>query len=686
MNKDPRARRLPALAAFLIVTLAVYAGVLYHTQITDGDYYLQQSVRTITQRETVEASRGIITDRNGTTLVANRLTYNLTFDASLLSRDDDENAAILRLIQLLRSNNIRWTDTLPLSSEAPYQYTLSEQSSDLQSRFFLFLQDKKLLSSNIRKEDFSAELLNRAGILAPSVFTSLRTLFEIPEDWSMADARAVIGVRYELEIRTILATTSYIMVKDVDSALLSVLNDGQYLGVKVNSATARTYETDYAAHILGYVGALQKEDLDNPDYDGYPLDATVGRSGVERAFESYLRGTDGTRLVSFNSEGKVTSETYTKDPQPGSTVELTIDLPLQEAAEKALANTVSKMTAADGDQTRGAGVAVIQVGTGDVLALASYPTYQLATFRQDSTLSSNPGKPMFNRATSGTYAPGSTFKPLTAVAGLEEGVITTSTKIRDTGHWIYPTSVSGTDEWGFWCWNRSGHGLLNVSEAITNSCNYFFGQVGYLLGLDKLNEYALAFGLGKKTGIEIGDAAGNLAQEAATEDLAPWAAFGQANYAFTPLQLANYIATLVSGGQHYSAHLLRTVKSYDNTKLLYTESTEPLNTVRMSDSTLSAVKKGMHDLTTSTLAPYFNSCVVSAGAKTGTAQISSKVKNNGVFVCFAPYENPQVALAIVIEKGGTGAALASTAVEILNAYFTADEIGTAVIGDNTLLP
>jgi len=511
----------------------------------------------------------------------------------------------------------------------------------------------------------------------------MRTFFGIPEDWSNGDARAVVGVRYELEVRKIINTTAYVFAEDVDTELISLVKDGDYRGARVSASSVREYDTSAAAHVLGTVGRINEQELAaNPDvYNG---EDWIGKSGVELAFENYLRGADGKRLISSNSEGKITSEIYTTEPKPGNTVALTLDLGLQEITEQALADTVTNMNK-DGNTTRGAGAAVIEVGTGEVLALASYPTFDLSSYGTNFTsLSQDPANPLFNRATQGTYAPGSTFKPCTAVAGLEEGVITTTTKIRDTGKWYYPGASTGDY---FWCWKHSGHGLLNVSQAITNSCNYFFGQVGYLLGLDKLNEYASAFGLGKKTGIEIGDQPGTLATEEQGQDLAPWAAFGQASYSATPLQLANYIATLVDGGDHYDAHLLKSVKTYNNDQVLYLDTPKPSNSFSISDSTLNAVKTGMHDLTTSgSLAPYFRSCVVEAGAKTGTAQISSQKVNNGVFVCFAPFDDPKIAVAIVIEKGGSGAALASTAVEILNAYFTKEEIGTVTLGENQLLP
>lgn len=682
-TKSNSNRRLYVLIGFLLCVLTAYVCVMYDTQINRGDYYREQSVRTITSTETVEASRGILTDRNGQVLVSNRQTYALTFDVSLLSSEDDENAAILRLIQLCRQRGVTWNDNLPMTRTAPYAYAVDAAGTVQRDRFSKFLQTSlKTLSTNVKYENVTDALIS--SITSPSdLMTQMRTFFEIPDDWSNADARAVVGVRYELEVRKIINTTAYVFAEDVDTELISLVKDGDYRGAKVSASSVREYDTAAAAHVLGTVGRINEQELAaNPDvYNG---EDWIGKSGVELAFENYLRGADGKRLISSNSEGKITSEIYTTEPKPGNTVALTLDLDLQEAAEQALADTITKMNK-DGNTSRGAGAAVVEVGTGEVLALASYPTFDLSAFGTSfNALSNDPSNPLFNRATQGTYAPGSTFKPCTAVAGLEEGVITTATKIRDTGKWYYPGASTGDY---FWCWKHSGHGSLNVSQAITNSCNYFFGQVGYMLGLDKLNEYASAFGLGKKTGIEIGDKAGTLATEEQGQDLAPWAAFGQASYSATPLQLANYIATLVDGGDHYDAHLLKSVKTYNNDQVVYVDTPKPSNSLSISESTLGAVKTGMHDLTTSgALAPYFRSCVVEAGAKTGTAQISSQKVNNGVFVCFAPFDDPKIAVAIVIEKGGSGAALASTAVEILNAYFTKEEIGTVILGENQLLP
>ncbi len=738
-HKSPQNNRLYMLAGFLAVVLAIYVGVLYNTQVIKYDEYQEKSIRSIARVEKVEASRGIITDRSGRTLVTNRSAYALTFDSSLLKDGDDENKAILRLVKLCQEQGVEWNDNLPITRQAPFSYTLDQLSDVQKNRFLTYLKSLKdvktalgdyllqqsasqdeegpsddagtetgefsdaalrkeadALVDTLTAENLTAELLNDAGISAHKLLEIMRADLSIPAIFSLNEARMVLGVQYELSLRKLDDYDAYVMADDIDTDFISLLSDGNYAGAKVTSSTVREYATSYAAHILGTVGRLYAEDYAELKDKGYDMDDWIGRGGAELAFEEYLKGTDGKRVVSTNADGKITGEYYSIEPQPGNTVELTIDLKLQEAVEDALAETITAMNEEDGDTDRGGGVAVVKVGTGEVLSLASYPTYDLSTYRQNYTaLSEADGDPLFNRATMGTYPPGSTFKPLVAVAALEEGKVTLTEKIRDTGYWLYPDYVQGTKRWGWYCWNRSGHGSLNVSQAITASCNYFFYEMGYRLGIDKIDEYALAFGLGEKTGIEIGERAGTLASPGEREAAGGvWyggdtvqAAIGQSDHLFTPLQLANYIATLVSGGEHYSTHLLKAVKSYDNSEVIAVGSSEPKNTVKISDSTLQAVKKGMLGYTQpgGMVYSYFKDCVVTAGAKTGTAQLGSNITNNGVFVCFAPYEEPEIAVAIAIEHGGSGAALASTAVKILNAYFTADEIGTAVIGENQLL-
>ena len=506
----------------------------------------------------------------------------------------------------------------------------------------------------------------------------------------MEEARLVLGIQYEIRSRNLSNAEAYVLAEDVDVELISLLNDGDYAGAKITPSSVREYETTYAAHILGYLGDITAEDdyWNTLYYEGYAMNDKIGRSGVEAAFEEYLRGTDGVRVVSTNEEGKITGEYYQKAPVPGNTVELTIDLDLQQATEDVLAATITQMNAEDGDESRGGAAVVLDVDTREVLAIASYPTYDLATFRQSASvyaaLESDPSRPFNNRATQGLYVPGSTIKPLTAVAALEEGAVSLTDRIRSPITWYYPNDPTRSHI------NCAGgnHGLINVTQAITRSCNYFFAEMGYRLGMDTYLEYLHAFGLGDSTGIEIGDAAGILPENPEGQDRAPWAAFGQGNQAYTPLQIANYIATLVSGGELLQPHLLKAIKSYDNAEVLTVGEADTLGTVSISDSTLEAVKEGMLGYTQPGGSVYnaFRNCVVTAGAKTGTSQLGGDQTDNGVFVCFAPYDDPEIAVAIVIEHATWGSNLASTGVEILNSYFAADDSGNAVTGENQLLP
>ncbi|MCI9331781.1 MAG: penicillin-binding protein A [Oscillibacter sp.] len=721
-RKEMQNTRLYLLATFLVLVLTAYLFVLYDVQVIHYEQYAAQAVRSIVRTEKVEASRGIITDRNGRPLVSNRSTYNLTFDAALLAPEDDSNEAILRLVQLCQEEGVAWSDSLPISRQAPYYYTVDRMDGQQKKYFLSYLKsldsckedlgqyllrhpeavstpepeeaqspeeltpEKKAaaLLDRLTAADLTADLLTESGITPARLMGAMRKKLGIPEDYSLTQVRMVLGVQYELSIRKLGNYEAYVLAQDIDTPFISLLSDGNYAGAKVTLSSVREYETTYAAHILGYVGSISIED-DYPSLKekGYDYDDLIGRDGAELAFEDYLKGKDGYRVVSTNNEGKITGEYYSTEPVPGNTVELTIDLDFQAQVENFLAETVTRLDA-DGDERRGAGAAVVQVGTGEVLALASYPSYDLSTWREDfAALNADPHNPMYNRATQNGYPPGSTLKPFTAAAALLSGVTTLTEKIRDTGHWSYPGDEGGV---GFNCWKRSGHGYQNVTQAITNSCNYYFGEMGFRMHMDGLREYLVQFGLGEKTGIEIPESAGRLPENPRGEDQAPWAAWGQSTQLYTPLQLANYVATLVSGGKHCKAHLLKTAKTYDNSGVIAVGDSTPVNTVDISDDYLQAIKKGMKGLVEGTLSPYFRNCIVSAGAKTGTSQIHSDKKNDGVFICFAPYDDPEIAVAIAIERADAGAALASTAVNILNAYFAPEQGDSSATGENQLLP
>lgn len=673
-NPHPSRRRVYVLLGFFCAFLVLFFAVLYDAQVVHGSENRARSITSNTASETVTASRGIITDRNGKVLVSNRLAYTLVVDKSSFGKDEAAlNDAIWQLIQLCREQGVTWNDTLPMTTGSSPQLT----SKSLNESFREYLDDNKLPT-----DGGSAEVL-----------AAMRKLYKVDDSYTDAQARLIVGVRYELDGRS-----SYTFAEDVSTELLGRITDGKYRGVTIKTAAARVYNTKLAAHILGTVGAIWQEEWRSDESTGYVgyadkgynMNDLVGKDGVEKAFEEYLHGKDGKRLITTDENGKITGELYTREPQPGGTVALTIDIDLQQVVEDTLASTIQGMIDKDSNE-RGGAAAVIQVGTGEVLAMASYPTYDLETFNQDyDELVKDERLPMFNRATQGVYAPGSTFKLCTSVAALEEGIITPSTIIEDKG--IYTYYVDPQPMCWIWRQAHTTHGRINVSQAIVDSCNYFYYEVGRLTGIKKLDEYATAFGLGQSTGIEIGDVSGVLASpEWAEAHDREWtdgqtitAAIGQSYNLFTPLQLANYVATLVSGGEHYEAHLLKNVKSYDNSRVVDVYGKGPLNDLNISDSTMAAVTKGMHDLTYDSLRSAFSRCVVEAGAKTGSAQVGTDIAN-GTFVAYAPYDDPEIAIAIVVEKGGSGSLLANAAVDIINAWFTRDGTGATAAGEDALM-
>lgn len=521
-------------------------------------------------------------------------------------------------------------------------------------------------------------------------------------DMSETDARAVAGVLYELYYRSRITNWPlYYFAEDVDVDFITRVKELGLKGVEIETTSVRKYETDYAAHLLGRVAAMNADEV---DYymgldDGYTQNDYVGREGAELAFESYLHGTPGERAIERNEDGKITSSVWLPDeetgeslaPEPGDNVFLTIDIGLQQMVEDLLAERVPGLS----DEVEGAACTVQLVDTGEILAAASYPTFNLDTYVEDyAENSTDPLKPLMNRAFQGLYPPGSTFKMITAIAGLEEGIIEPSTIIRDLGRYTYWS----TPQPMCWIYRQGGgtHGPVNVTRAIEVSCNYFMYDVGRRLGIDKLDEYAAMFGLGQKTGVELYEESGVVASPAFTESLGgTWyegnvlsVAIGQESTQVTPIQLTNYISTLVNGGTRYSTHLLKTVKSSDFSQVIYEYEPQVQAEINIAQENLDAVTEGMRDLTTGdgSLASAFRNLPFEVGAKTGSAQVSSTSDSNAVFVCYAPYDDPEIAISLVVEHGGSGSILASLAAEILAYYFTAPDGQSDITGENTLVP
>ena len=465
MDAKQFSRRLLPIIVFFAGCLVCFLIALFDAQVVHGEENLKKSVSTITRQESVSASRGILTDRNGKVLVGNQLVYTLSFDASAFKSSEEMNRAILRLLNLLESYGVAWEDTLPIDSHGA-RYLTDLVSPTYLKRFSGYLMDRKFQEVELTKSSPVPSLS------VAQLITKMREDFKIPSSMDPADARKVLGVRYELALRRLINMNAYVMATDLSVELISEINDGNFLGAKVGTDSVRRYETDSTAHLLGTVGEIWKDEYPEYKEKGYAMDAIVGKSGVEKAFEDYLHGKDGRRVITTNDEGKITSEVYSVEPEPGNTVALTLDIDFQTQVEEILAAATEAITAED-QVARGAAAAVIGVGSGDVLALASYPTYSLATYNEDyNELSQQEISPYYNRATSGLYAPGSTFKMISAVAALKNNIITTKTKIKDEGIYTYYAPSYQPRCWVY-SFGRT-HGKVNVSEAITESCNCFF--------------------------------------------------------------------------------------------------------------------------------------------------------------------------------------------------------------------
>ncbi|OUN83523.1 penicillin-binding protein [Flavonifractor sp. An52] len=712
------------ISILLALLLIGFVMVLYNLQIVKGDEYRAASTVKIANTVTVEAARGEILDRYGRSLVGNRATYEITLNSSLMGAEAERNANLMELITICRDNGLEWTDTLPISKDAPFTYTdenaLVYTNSEGKVKFSYLgsLLNALPLGTDILPNRWDSDDLAAAssvadlgeGPTAEEVIDGLRQYFLIDESLSDADARALIGVLYELNLRSQnVKQTEYIFAQDVDIDVISAVKERSLTGVNISATTVRQYNTTSAAHLLGRVGSIQSANWETYKAKGYNMNDKVGIDGMEAAFEDYLRGKSGTLIQEMNTSGKVVSESWMVDdetgeamePEPGNHVMTTLDLRLQEKVEEVLANTIESLA-----DTKEKGAIVVQsVNDGGILAMASYPTYDLSTVYSSTeaykAVSDDPRNPFVNRATSEIYYPGSTFKPLVAIAALEEGLVTPTEKIQDTGALQLPEEEHYPyGDYHPQCWiyrqYRGTHGWENMADALRDSCNIYFYTLGHRLGIDKIDEYAAMFGLGQKTGLELSEAEGYVAGPETSAMLGQeWyggnllsAAIGQDNTKITMLQLSNYIATLVNGGNRYQTHLLKTVKSSDFSETVYEYEAQPVETLDLDPAYVEAVKKGMWEVANdeeSTVDQYLSNLAVEVGAKTGSAQVSADENANAVFVLFAPYDDPEIVISMVVEGGASGANLASAAGEIVNYYFGSEHTMESIGTENTLI-
>ncbi len=690
---EREARRLKLrtnlLIALFCAVLVGFFAALYQAQVVNGANYRSSINYTIVQTEQVNSVRGDILDRYGRTLVTNEISYNVELDTDAMG--DNRNAILRQLLDICRAQGVTWTDGLPITQSAPWTFTTDTpyayqtQNGDGESVTRLttlgsLAQECKWVDSAEKAKLTSGELLAK--------MCETFGLIEEGKAPTQAD-REMAGVLYELYLRLYeINNNNYVFARGVDITFISLVKENALDGVRIQTVTSRRYETNYAAHVLGYTGAITRSTKERYQELGYPMNATVGVAGVELAFEESLHGVSGTRVMELDNNGNIVSQQWQKEPEPGNNAVLTLDIALQSTTEDLLAQY-----AAAQDESGPMAAAVVDM-TGGVLALASYPTFDLSTFRENfDALAADENEPLNNRATQGLYAPGSTFKMLTAVAALSEGKITTTERIECTGIYRHFSDVNSQPHCWIWDSVRGVHGLDDVTRAITDSCNIFFYEAGLRTGIANLRKYAQQFGLGEYTGIEISEYKGWVAgPETSAHFNQQWydgstmsASIGQENNQFTPLQLANYVATLVNGGNHYACHLLKEFKSSDYSQVTQVYEPELLHTIDIGEKELDAVLQGMYNLSeTASMSRYFSSLPVKVGCKTGTAQVATKTAN-AVFVCYAPYDDPQVALCLVAEQGASGGNLAELAAGILAQYFSTDSSLNTVTGENTLL-
>lgn len=696
--------RYTILAISFILFGIIIISQLVNLQIIHGKDYDEQSQRRLLKERKIVAPRGDVVDRYGVPIAVNRQGFTVQIvDAKI--KNDELNDMLLKLVNVFEKNKDTYYKSLNkylTFNPIAYGSSIDKSETKIQkwkSDMVLKTGDINLLST---PED---------------VFRYFRDVkFKINKKYSDEDAYKIMTIRYEILIRGYSTLNSLRLANDVKDETVAQLEErhNEFPGVTTDIEPVRKYlDAKLAAHVIGYVGVIDADKYKELK-DNYDMNDIIGKSGIELAEENDLKGSDGTKTIEEDIRGRQTEEINADPALPGSEVVLTLDMKLQKVAMESLEKNIKKIAEMGGknnfgDANAGAVVAM-DVNNGEVLAMASYPSYDPSIFlagpedkvaeqaKKDMADPKNDTKPAFNRAIQGTYAPGSTFKPITAIAGLQEGVITPETVIFDSGK----TNIGGKD---FFCLefkNGSGaHGALTLTKALETSCNIYFHEVGNMTKIDNIDKWAKFFGLSEKTGIDIpGESKGVLAsidfkKKAFNDAWRPadtaQAAIGQLYNSFTPLQLTNYISTLANGGRRYIPHLVKRVVKYDGS--LVKETKPEYEQIPVDKDTINAVKNGMVAVTEQvdgTAVGAFLGFPYKVAGKTGTAETGNEANHssNALFVCYAPADNPQIAVAVVVERGAWGANTAPIARDILAEYFhlnNKDNIDDKVKTDDAVL-
>ncbi|MEE1161150.1 MAG: penicillin-binding transpeptidase domain-containing protein [Acutalibacteraceae bacterium] len=645
--KKKKQYQLSVFAVLLVIAILLYSVRIYSLQVANAEKYTDKNNGAASVRTAIlKAPRGEILDCYGRQIAINRDGYNVVFNKAYVK--DNLNDVILTLVKLFESAGAEWKDELPMESTAPYGFKEGESTDKLISKF---------------------ELAHYAT--AENCFNAMVEKYKL-EDYSSDEQRRIMGVRYSMDIADFSISYPYTFAEDISTELMRKISESGFLlsGVSVEVVPFREYtDTSLAVNLIGSVGPIFAEDWEEYKAKGYSYNDKVGKSGIEKWGEEYLRGTDGEITYFIDTAGKIISSEVTKEPIAGKTIMLTLDKKIQRSAQDSIEKTVKGLQSKGGTATAGAAVAV-HIDSGKVICAANYPTYDSATIGEKyDSLVNDPYKPLTDRAFQGVYPIGSTIKPIVAVAALENGVYNQGETIRCVHKYTlfkdYQPSCMGT------------HGSISLNYALAKSCNYFFFELGRRLGATKLTDYYKQFGLGIATGVEVNDAKGILLEpksDGGGDTLQ--IAIGQLN-AFTPLQLANYAATLANGGTHYKAGLIDKIVSYDISTVYSEVKPEVKNTVSISDSTIAAVKEGMLSVTEDgTGRAALGDYPIKVGGKTGTAQVTGKA-DHSVFIAFAPFDNPEIAISVVLEHGSSGFSAGSIVRDILDAYFFSDYNATA---------
>ncbi len=674
MNLPKKGVRTLLLCGVVAAVFTAYVLRLMQMQIVEGEQYKALVQQGSTSEQVVAAARGEILDRYGNPLAVNATGYNIVLDRAFLPVNE-QNKIILKLTNLLAASGEGWIDNLPVTRSQPFQYV--EGMDDAIAR----------LKSDIGVQpDTSVE----------NVMYWLCERYKISSGFSPEEQRTIAGIRYEMERRGFNYSVQYTFAENISMGTVSKVKERGYdlPGVDVVESTVREYVSgDLAPHEIGFIGPIYAEEYQELKEKGYAPNDTVGKAGIERAFEDELRGRDGKRKITLNQSGDVIDVIQEEPPVPGNTVILTIDSGLQQVAlrslEREILNLQQTAKAGEGKEADSGAVVVIECKTGDVLAAASYPSYDMDTYRTNyASLLNDPRRPLLNRAIQGTYAAGSIYKPSVAVAGLSEGLITPVSTIT-CGH-VY------TFYQGYQPTCLGTHGAINVVDALRYSCNIFFYDLGRQLGIENINRYSTQFGLAQPTGIEIPESVGELSSpetKAKHEPQNPWtggdviqSAIGQLYNNFTPLQLANYAATLGNRGKRMDVNIVKSIESYTFDETVFTSQPRVAQQVDAPPEAFETVIQGMVKASrVGTAQRYFANYPIDVASKTGTPQ--TKDYPNATFIAFAPAEDPQIAVAVVIEKGWSGhSGCPQVAKDIFDEYFFSQNRQSALPDYGVLLP